>query len=232
MAEPSELQTSDLSKSRYLRMKIFLDSFQLEALEAQIILEVSSSREYYIDVGKLHKKIPKVFGKFSSDLLQILKKLIQEGYLQPYESKKDEFCVRTTPFGRDFVGEAGRSGFESFEEFPILEEKYSRIELLCSDPQQFKKGEVRNVSGPGEGKIRVQIVDILPSDEIYGISADGRTIYGIRLLGSAECPKCHNQIPIDFRYVTETCYTSFNAFQCVKCKFQFMLSCSLMTYYT
>lgn len=231
MKEQSDSYTYDSSKNLYLRKKAFLESWQLESHEAQIILEVCSSREYYIDVLKLSRRIQKASERVQFDLERVLKDLIQRGYIRPYESKKEKFCVRSDKRGRDFIKMSVSHGFESFEDMPILGEKYSQIELMCYDPQQFKKGEIRYASGPN-GKIPIKIVDIVPSDEIYSTTNDGKTIYGIRLIASAKCPRCGNQIPIDFSYVTENCYIKSNPFRCDKCRFQFMLLCAMYKYST
>jgi len=219
-------------KTRYLNMKAFLELFGLTPVEAQVIIEICNYNEYYVDVRTLLKKMPKTFSKFAYDLDETLKNLIQKGYLNPYESKKDDFCVRSAPFGRDFVRTAIQNGFESFEDLPSLEAKYSKTELMCFDPQRFKKGEVRYPSGPNGSKIQIQIIDIGPSNEVFSTTVDGRTIYGIRLIASAECPRCSNKIPVDFSYTTETCYVNYNPIICDKCKFKFMLGCSLNSYYT
>jgi len=224
--------SGDSERNLYVKMKAFLDAFGLTALEAQIIIEVCNSREYYIDTRKLLRKLPKVFRPSAPDLERLLKDLIQRRFLAPYESKKDKFCVRSAEFGRDFFRQAvSVEAFSSLEDFPALQEEYGRGKLMCYDPAGFKKGEIRQAVGPNGEKISVEIVDILPADEIWSDSDDDRTVFAIRLIGDATCPRCSNLIRVDFSYTPSTCYSSFNEFTCNRCSFKFMLGCSLLHYY-
>lgn len=219
------------SKDYYLKMKSFLISFSLQPFEGQVILEVCASKQHYICERDLQRKIPKSFGNTAFDLVRILKDLIQKGYLSPYEARKETFCVRSAKFGRDFARQSKLHGFYSFEEFPVLEEKHSKIKLLCYDPQQFNVGDIRYARGPSGRRIEVKITDISSSDEVYGSADDGRTIYCIRLVAQAKCPQCSSGVPIDFTYSPETCYSAYNEFICNTCGFKIMLCCSLMNYY-
>jgi hypothetical protein len=228
----SDSASEDSMRTLYVGMKAFLESYGLSALDAQIIFEVCSSGEYYIDTRKLSKRLPRNFNVGSSALEKHLKDLIQSRFLSPYESKKDKFCARSGEFGRDFVRQALYEGFNSFEEFPLLEERFSKVKLMCYDPAGLKRGETRYASGPTGKKIKVDILDIIPSDEVWESLDDGRTFYAIRLVGNALCPQCTDPIPIDFSYTPNTCYYSFNEFQCGKCGFKFMLRCALDRYYT
>lgn len=223
--------TEDSLKARYIRMKAFLESYQLTALQAQIIIEVCISRDYYIDVRKLFKKLPKNFQITKSELESILKDLVQIGYLFPYESKKDEYCVRSSPFGRDFFRQAKMEGFTSFEDFPLLEDRFKQVKLMCYDPARFKNGEIRYANSATGKKIKVQIINIEPSDEVWDTTHDGKTIYAIKVVARAECPRCANTIEMNFSYNPDTCYKSFNEFRCSRCGFRFMIRCALDYYY-
>jgi len=232
LSESDSSVSKDSLKAEYLKMKAFLESYPLTALEAQIIIEVCCSSNYYIDTYKLLKKLPKSFRITKAELEDVLKKLIQMGYLSPYESKKDELCVRSAPFGRDFFRQTKIEGFASFENFPLLKEKFRHVKLMCYDPAGFRKGEIRYASGPDGRKIKIQIVDISPSDEVWDTTADGKTIYTIKLTAKVECPICSNFIEIESSYNPNTCYTSFNEFRCAKCGFKFMIRCALDCYYS
>lgn len=221
----------DSLKAEYIKMKAFLESYQLTALQAQVIIEVCSLSDYYTDVRKLLKKLPRIFRVTKSELESILKDLVQMGFLSPYESKKDEYCVRSAPFGRDFFRQAKIEGFMSFEDFPLLEDRFKQVKLMCYDPAGFKKGEIRYASGPSGGKIKVQIINIGPSDEVWDVTHDDKTIYAIKVVARAECPRCANAIEISFSYNPTTCYTSFNEFRCSRCDFKFMMRCALDCYY-
>jgi len=232
MMNPRSSKLPHSSKTSYLNVKAFLESFGLEHFEAQIILEVCNCREYYIDIDTLKKRMPKIFDKFIIGLEQILKDLIQKGFLYRYESKKEKFCVRSAPLGRDFAKEAMSRGFsESIQEMPSWEGKFSKTELLCYDPQQFNKGEIRYARGPTGDKMAVEIIDLVASDKVYNTTGNGRTIYGRRFIGRAKCPRCSSQIPIQFSYTPDTCYYVYNEFRCDNCRFKFKLCCSLMSYY-
>jgi len=212
-------------------MKAFLESYQLTALQAQIIIEVCVSSDHHVDVRKLLKKLPKNFKITKSELEGILKDLVQMGYLYPYESKKDEYCVRSSPFGRDFVRQVKIEGFTSFEDFPLLEDRFKQVKLMCYDPAGFKKGEIRYASSATGKKIKVQIINVEPSDEVWDITRDGKTIYAIKVVAKAECPRCANTIGMSFSYNPDTCYKSFNEFCCSICGFKFMIRCALDYYY-
>jgi hypothetical protein len=214
-------------------MKIFLEAFMITAEEAQVIMEVCRSRDYYMDVTKLQRKMPKTFsGSSSPDLKKMLNGLVQKRYLQPYAAKKDEFCVRSAPLGRDFVASALREGLDSFEDWPKLESEFDQMKLMCYDPCGFKKGEIRWARSASGDRIKIEIIDITASDEVYRSLDDGKTIYAIRLIGSMQCPRCPNIISIDYSYTDETCYKDFIDEHCKKCGLVIMLACSLATYYT
>ena len=224
--------SEDSMRTLYVRMKAFFESFGLSVLDAQIIMEVCNSGEYYIDTRKLSKRLPKNLNVAGQSLEKHLKDLIQAGFLSPYESKKDEFCARSAEFGRDFVRQAAIEGFSSFEEYPLLEERFSKVKLMCYDPAGFKKGEIRCASGPTGERIKVKVIDVIPADEIWDTSGDGRTVFAVRLVGDAVCPQCSNPVRVDFSYTPNTCYSSFNEFCCGKCSYKFMLRCALDRYYT
>ena len=75
-----ELDPVNLSEECYDEMRSFLVPFELTAIEAQLILEVSNSRKHHIDINTLSKKVPKEFGVGNIEAL--IKKLMHDGYIE------------------------------------------------------------------------------------------------------------------------------------------------------
>jgi len=226
-----EVKTQNLTAEYYANMKSFLDSFCLTALQAQIILEVCSYKEYYIDIATLQKKLPKELK--SNNVEEIIKDLIQSDYLQPYEAKKKVFCVRSAPLGRDITREIrGHCFSNTLRYFDQMEKKYGlSSKLLCYDPQGFKIGDERSVDGPF-GKIWVAIKNILASDEVFDTTGDGKLIYERKLVGIIkQCPRCHSSIKVSYCYSPQNCYTEPIDVCCNQCSLKFKLARSLLSYY-
>jgi hypothetical protein len=218
-------------KEKYLHQKAFLKAFGVTPLEGQIILDLCHIRDYYMDTRKLSRKLPPSLRVSPTELESILKKLIQSGFISPYTAKKDELCVRSSALGRDFSKQAEfEEGITSFEEIPALEKLFSQTKLTCYDPAGFKRGE-RWARGPNGERIKVIILEIGASDEVYETAVDGRTIYALKLTANAICPVCFNPIAVEYSYTPSTCYTAFNEFRCNQCNFRFMLQSALENYY-
>ncbi len=226
-----DFKCSDKQKSKYLRTKAYLKAFGLSAVEGQIIIDLCHIRDYYMDTKKLSRKLPESLRLSPSDLEPVLKRLIQGGFIAPYTAKKDELCVRSSSLGRDFSRQAEfEEDITSFEDMPALERSFSEIKLTCYDPAGFKREE-RWARGPKGDKIKIIILEVTASDEIYETSIEGRTIYALKLLANAICPFCSGIIPIEYSYTPSTCYTAFNEFNCGQCGFRFMLRSALDNYY-
>ncbi len=227
-----ELEAVTLSEALYLELSTFLETLGLTDSEAQVIWEMAFCRQHHISLSDLSRRMPREFKKVDID--SIVKKLVKEGYLQFYEAKKDELCVRCASLGRDIaylINSQCYSGKLRF--FNVLMEKYATKDyLLCFDPQGFKVGEERTARGPKDERIDIVIDEKIRSDDIFSRKPDGMLIYETRLLAHVSgCPQCKAEIPIDFSFNPASIYRDFLDVRCKNCGFTFKLRHALDVFY-
>lgn len=220
-----ELQDVELTEDSYLDLKAFLDGFGLEAIEASIILEVHRYPEHHVDLRTLQKKIPSELTSTTFNFDRIVRKLVEEGFLQYYSAKKSEPCVLCDEPGRVVAQEMiERCISKSIGHYPSLQQTYMTLQTQrCFDPEMFKEGGKRQIS-LGNFKLLIKIEKIRTSDQVYRVEK-GVHEYDRRLIGSVEqCPRCGEKIILDFSYNPITIYHDGVDVQCSKCKFKFGLA--------
>lgn len=231
-ARSCELEQIDLSEDCYSEIITFLDTFKVTALEAQIIWEVANYRQHHIDLNMLSKKIPKEFKL--PNIEGSVKELINNGFLKPYEAKKEVRCVRCTAWGRDVAYLIRDNCYsEKLRYFDALSEKYAEAKcLLCFDPQGFEVGEKRYARGPKDEKVVLLIKKKYRGDRIFRYAEDGTPIYEIKLeVEIVGCPRCNGKILMEFCYNPNSCYKEFEHVNCINCGFEFMLRYALDVFY-
>jgi len=226
------LTSTRLTEEYILDLEAFLSVYPLTAFEAQIILEVSRYPDHHVDINTLAKKIPHEFFKNSNnDIEKSVKSLIKNGYLQPYESKKEVLCLLCTSWGRDVARQIMESCFS--EALRFYDEEKQKIDArrrrLCVDPLGLKTNEKRYANGP-KGKIEIIIDGIFCSDQIFSTIND-RVEYERRVVARAKCPQCKSSIQIDYCFNPTTVWQKYLELKCEKCGYFFYLSFSLMKYY-
>ena len=227
-----ELDTIDLSEECFHEMSAFLESFQITDAGTQMILEVATSRQHHIDVDTLAKKMPKEFQKVNVGVLA--KELINAGFLEPYQSKKEVLCVRSSALGRDvayLIRE--RCYSRKLKHFAALAERYSgQGYLICFDPQGFKVGEKRYAQGLEGKRIAVLIKKKSHADSVFRHAENGVPIYDIKLeVDVLGCPKCGRKIQFEYSYNPGSCYREFVPIHCENCGLDFMLRHALDKFY-
>jgi hypothetical protein len=225
-----ELQNVELTEDTYLDLKAFLDGFGLEAIEASIILEVHRYPEHHVDLGTLEKKIPSELLDGPLNIERRVKKLVEEGFLRYYESRKPEPCVLCDEMGRVVAWEMMERCISTrIEHYLTLHRNFMYLQSRrCFDPEGFSEGDERQVS-LGSFKLLIKIEKIRTSSQIHRIE-NGIPEYDRHLIGHIEqCPRCGEPIAIDFSYNPTTIYVEGVEVRCDKCKFEFMLARHLKT---
>lgn len=218
------------SEECYSEICSFLDTWQVTEIEAQAIWEISYCRQHHISTRDLTKKLPKEFGSVNVDSL--VKKLIHDGFVKFYESKKDVDCVRCTSLGRDvayLINEQCYSG--KLKHLASLRSKHGEQYLLCYDPQGFKVGETRIALGPKGEKILTGIQSKSRSDTPFRDASDKKPVYEIKLNGRTTCPRCNTKIPVEYCFNPASCYRDFFQVLCNECKLKFMIRHALDRFY-
>jgi len=227
-----ELDTTYPSEECFHEMCAFLESFQITASGAQMILEVATCRQHHIDFNTLAKRMPEEFQKVDTGTL--VKELINARFLEPYQSKKEVFCVRCSALGRDVAYLIRERCYSNkLKHFDVLAKKYSdQGYLLCFDPQGFKVSEKRYARGPNGKRITILVTKKSRADSVFRQAENGVPLYDIRL--EAEilgCPKCDKKIQFEYSYNPSSCYKEFVPIQCKNCGFKFMLRHALDKFY-
>lgn len=218
-----------LSEAEIGQIEQFLNLNEVTAYEAQMIFEVSTYRQHHIGLPSLAKKMPKRYKKSMNELEETAKLLCERGILEPYESKKENICLRLGKKGRDLSLYLKRQGFA--DNLPRYDESVEMLtekrKHLCADHLGLKIGEIRTANGP-HGKTSVQICGITAADSIYsevnGVEYD-------RLVSiKVDCPKCHYSIETNYTYNPTTLWVDWKDITCGSCKYFFQVSYSLFEY--
>ncbi len=223
-----ELKKTEVTEEYFLNLQAFLADLGLSCLEAQIVLEVYRYPEFYVDTITLEKKIPKELIK-QRDFGEAIHNLLASGFLKRYSSKKPEDCVQCDDIGR-LVAEQilGQCYSESLRYYPSMCGAFENLKRRrCIDHEHFKKGEQRMVS-VGDFKLKITIDKILTSDFVVGKLEDDSDIYGRRLIGRIlKCPRCREEIPLDYCYDHKNLYTDDVEVECPKCDLTILLGRAL-----
>lgn len=221
-----EIEITEITEEYYLDMEAFLSSFGITSLEAQIIYEVFSYPEHHVDTKTLaDRKIPKEL-EGEGNVEDAVRHLIELSILRPYESKKPTMCVCCDDMGRLVAEEiSNRCYSKALRHYPWMRDHFGDLKIhRCDDLEQFKEGSVRSVH-LGGSELRIKIQKILTSDLVVDKLQDGTQIYGRRILATiSDCPRCHEDIPIDFTYDHKNIYTNNVGVECPSCRFRFMLA--------
>jgi hypothetical protein len=224
-----EIERIALDEEYYQNLRAFLEDYGLSCLEAQIIYEVHVYPEHHVDIETLEKrKIPKEL-LAEGNVENSVKHLIENYFLKPYESKKQAMCVRCDDMGYLVAEEIqNRCYSKALKHYPEMKAKFENLaNHRCDDLEHFEEGEERSIR-LGNFNLKVRIEKTLTADIVVGSSEDGAPIHGRRVIAKIrECPRCREDIPIDFTYDTVNLYTESIAVVCQKCGFKFMLGLCL-----
>ncbi|MCJ7423487.1 hypothetical protein MUP01_04360 [Candidatus Bathyarchaeota archaeon] len=229
---PCELKPVKFTEQYISRIEGDLHAFSLTAFEAQTLIEVLNYPSQHVDIKTLERKVPKEFFQgTSNNVAASVKSLIEKGYLQPYQAKKEVLCVLCTKFGRDVANSILSSCFSGSLRFFDKERERldNRRKRLCADPIGLEIGETRYVNGP-KGKIKVVIKELHCSDIVYG-AIDGEVQYERMVIADVECPQCEYMIRIEYSFNPGTAWQNFVEITCENCTYQFSLLYRLVSYY-
>lgn len=229
---PCDLESINFTEEYILGLEAFLSTIALTAFEAQIVLEVSKYPSHHVDVPTIARKISKSFNDNpANNLAASVKSLLNRGYLDPYEGKKDELCVHCSKLGRDTARDIQLSCFsEALKHYDAEKAKIDeRKRKLCVDPIGLKVGQKRSANGP-KGKIEIIIDGLYCSDKIFSVS-ESRTEYERRVVARLKCPVCGNANEIEYEFNPNNIWREHLKVVCINCSYTFYLSYYLMKYY-